>query len=534
MKKILLLIAFLMQLVCAFADVNPEESLNKLDASLARKRDFLSQKVKKINRLKEEIQSINENNLQGKFEVYKKLYNEYRSFNFDTAFNYTQKLHQIATVLGDREKEDFAKIQLGFILLSSGMYKETFDSLKIIKSKSLSPALKPDYYSLMGLAYYNLGDYNKDSHFSSVYDDKANWFIDSALSLMKPNSFEYQYLEGLKKLKEGDKDEAKIVLLKIFKDFKLTNHEYAITASTLSDIYIRERETDKAIDLLAKAAIADVESSTKETTALLHLAELLYKKGDVKRAYDYIELALQDAMFYGARQRKIQVGAILPIIASEKLNDVEKKRKALFLYASVITLLTAMVIAFALIIVKQLRKLKEAEKIIIASNDSLKEVNQRLMEANKIKEEYIGYYFNINSEYIDKIERFKRNIDQKLSSRRFEEIQLIINRINLKKEREELYLSFDKVFLRLFPNFVAEFNSLFKEEDQFRLPNNQLLNTELRIFALIRMGISDNERIAHILDYSVNTIYTYKTRVKNKSIVANEEFEDRVMEIKAV
>jgi DNA-binding NarL/FixJ family response regulator len=80
-----------------------------------------------------------------------------------------------------------------------------------------------------------------------------------------------------------------------------------------------------------------------------------------------------------------------------------------------------------------------------------------------------------------------------------------------------LYFSFDKVFLKLFPDFVTFFNSLFDERDRIVLKEGQLLNTELRIFALIRMGISDTEKIAKILNYSVNTIYAYKTRVKSKS-----------------
>ncbi|MNE71853.1 hypothetical protein D3C80_1677560 [compost metagenome] len=156
------------------------------------------------------------------------------------------------------------------------------------------------------------------------------------------------------------------------------------------------------------------------------------------------------------------------------------------------------------------------------------------MEAEKIKEEYIGYSFHINSKYIDKIERFKKNIDQNLTTRKFDEIKLHLNRIDPKKEREELYHGFDKVFLRLFPHFITNFNSLFKEEDQIKLSGIELLNTELRIFALIRLGITDNEKIAQILDFSVNTIYSYKTRIKNRSLVPNEDFEDRIMAIKAI
>ena len=154
------------------------------------------------------------------------------------------------------------------------------------------------------------------------------------------------------------------------------------------------------------------------------------------------------------------------------------------------------------------------------------------MESNKIKEEYIGYCFHIASAFIDKIEKLKNQVDSRLTDHKYAEIRYIVNNINIKQEREELFHNFDRIFLRIFPNFVAEFNSFFKEEDQVRLKENELLNTDLRIYALIRIGISENEKIARILEYSVNTIYAYKTRIRNKSTVPNDEFEDRIMQIK--
>jgi hypothetical protein len=187
-----------------------------------------------------------------------------------------------------------------------------------------------------------------------------------------------------------------------------------------------------------------------------------------------------------------------------------------------------------LFIYRKRNKLKLAKKIITLANEQQHDINNKLIEANKIKEEYIGYFFNVNSDFFAKIERFKKSVDQKISDRKFDEIKFLVNNINLKQEKEELLKNFDKVFLKLFPDFVAEFNSLFKKEDQIKLKDNELLSTDLRIFALMRMGIHDNEKIAQILEYSVNTVYTYKTKIKNKSIVPNDEFEQRIMEIKTM
>lgn len=213
----------------------------------------------------------------------------------------------------------------------------------------------------------------------------------------------------------------------------------------------------------------------------------------------------------------------------------------LILYAVSVTLLLLLVVALVIVILKQVKKLKAAQKIITEAhikeheiNRKLAETNEKLSDANKIKEEYIGYFFNVNSEFFDKIDRFKKSVEQKIADRKFEDIKVLIRSINLKKEKEELLKHFDQAFLNLFPNFVTAFNSMFREEDRVKLKEDELLNTDLRIFALIRMGIHDNEKIAHILQYSINTINAYKTRIKNKSLVPNEEFEKRIMEIKTV
>jgi hypothetical protein len=281
-----------------------------------------------------------------------------------------------------------------------------------------------------------------------------------------------------------------------------------------------------------RAALCDIQSATKETAAMHALARLLYHEGDIERAYIFIQQAREDALYYGARQRQIEISAILPLIATAKLSSVEGQRKKWFIFSTALGCLFVLIVTFVFIIFKQLQKLKAAELIIKTSNQSLQETNQNLREANRIKEEYIGYYFNINAEYLNKIEAFKKAVDQKLISRKYEDLRYIVDNINLKREREDLSYSFDKVFLNLFPDFVSSFNALFKPEDQFVLKEGQLMNTEMRIFALIRMGINDTEKISRILGYSVNTIYAYKTRVKSKSVIPNEQFEDRIMEIK--
>jgi len=534
MKRTLLLVPFifLFHLMCVAQ--GHDSLLQKLNTILDKKKDYDAQKLSRIDKLQQDLNNAVNPDLNFRYNIYLKLYEEYKSFNYDQAFHYAQKLQQTADALKDPVKIAYSRIKFGFILLSSGMFKETFDTLKMVNVKLLDVEARKEYYFLTGRTYYDLADFDKDNYYTPIYNVKAGKYIDSANALCNPKSFEYIYYNGLKFLKTNNIPQAIINLKELVKDHKLPDHKFAVTASTLSDIYIRNNEPDSAIDLLIPAAMADLRSSTKEAAAMTTLAQLLQKKGDMKNAYVYIKQALEDANNYGARQRKIQVSAILPTIAGERINYVEEQRRVLFFYASSLTVLAIIVVVFAVIIYKQLRKLRIADKVILEANHNLQESIVQLNEANTIKEEYIGYYFNLISEYINKLERFKRSVDNKLTTKRYDDIGIIVNNINLTKEREELFINFDKAFLKIFPNFVTGYNMLFSEENRIKLLPNQLLNTDLRIFALIRLGINDTEKIAHILEYSVNTIYNYKARIKAKSLISNDEFEDAIMAIKAI
>ena len=508
--------------------------LTRLNSILEKKKAFDEAKLARIANLKKELLNVGNTSLGSKYNIYLELYNEYKSFNYDEAFNYAQKLQQVGHLLNDPTKIAYSRIKLGFILLSSGMFKETFDSLKTVDVKLLDTTARREYYFLTARTYYDLADFDKDNYYTPIYNSRAEKYIDSATRLCAGNSFEYVYYNGLKYLKAGSINKAVDNLKQLIDKYRLTDHQFAVTASTLSDIYIRNNQPGTAINLLIQAAMADVKSSTKEAAAMTNLAQLLHQQGDVKNAYVFIKAAMDDAVYYGARQRKIQVSAVLPIIAGEQISYVEQQRKVLFLYALLLTVLAIIVVVFAVIIYKQLQKLKQADKLILETNHNLQESIKKLNEANRIKEEYIGYYFNLIAEYINKLDKFKRSVDNKLTTKRFDDIHTLVNNIDLVKEREELFVNFDKAFLKLFPNFIIDYNALFSKENHVKLLPKQLLNTDLRIFALIRLGITDTEKIAHILEYSVNTIYNYRTRIKGKSNIANDEFEHKIMAIKAI
>lgn len=540
-RKYLLFIALLLLAGEVSGQAGRATQLQQLSAAISRADRYDALKQQRIDSIKHLLARVRPDDLLGQFELYKSLYEEYRLFQFDSSYHYACQLRETALQLNDTARLMYAKIKLGFSLLSSGMYKETLDSLAGVNIRQLPDSGKAEYYALMGRYYYDLGDFDNDRYHTPVYNMQGGRYLDSALALLPANTYEAVYYRGLKELRAGKKAGALRVLTGLLQRPSLTPHQVAVATSTLSDFYIRNGQTDSAIQLLTTAVIADIEASTKETSAAFNMASLLYKQGDVKHASRCINRAIADASFYGARQRKVQVSAILPLIEAQKLSMVEREKRKLMFYAATVTLLLLLIIGLGVIILRQVKKLKLAQKTITQAhakeleiNRQLAETNARLEDANKIKEKYIGYFFNFNAAFYDKMEKFKKSLEQKLADRKLDEIKILITRINVRKEKEELIRHFDHTFLKLFPNFVMVFNSMFREEDQQVLEEDELLNTDLRIFALIRMGIHDNEKIAHILQYSVNTITTYKTRIKNRSIVPNEEFEKRVMEIKAV
>jgi len=437
-------------------------------------------------------------------------------------------------LLNDKVKQSETKIKLGFILLSAGMFKETFEVLNEVKVHSLDDSTKFEYYSLKARANYDVANYDHDLHYTPYYNQLANKYLDSAIALSKPNSYEQKYYESYQQFKSGNYKAAENGFVDLLNHHHLTQHQTAIVASTLSNVYVAVNQQQKADKMLVKAVINDIQTSTKETVALFWLAEKLYKNGDVKNAYQYIQQAMADAEFYGARQRQVQISSVLPIIAAQNLSLTEKEKTRFLIYLLSTTVLTVLIILVSIKLFKQLKDLRIKEKIIADKNTELEVINHKLVEDTHIKEEYIGYFFDLISGYILKLEKLKRSVDMKLSVKKYDDIPAIINAIQIKKEREMLFHTFDQVFLKIFPNFITSFNALFKKEDQIWPKEHEVLTTDLRIFALIRLGIFDNANIAKILEYSEKTIYVYRMRMKAKALIHGEEFEQRIMAIKAI
>lgn len=314
----------------------------------------------------------------------------------------------------------------------------------------------------------------------------------------------------------------------------------------MGNVYKQENDAERQYICFMISAICDMKNAIKENASLRSLAILMYERGDIDDAFMCIQFSMEDATFCNARLRTVEVSQIFPIIDNAYRNKIESKNKELSFFLIIISLLSCALIFAIVYVYKQMNRISGIRKELYRANIKLiemneelqeansrkQEVNNELSEANRLKEVYIGQFLDLCSSYIDKLKAFKGNLNKKAAERKLDDLYKMLKSDEIiDSELSELYKIFDKVFLHLYPGFVEEFNSLLLPEERFVLENPLELNTELRIFALIRLRITDSGKIANFLHYSANTIYNYRTRVRNKAAVPRDDFENRVMKI---
>jgi len=492
------------------------DDLQLLDRELARKTQY---DANKINR----ILMIHAGNLP-RYEQLELLFDEYKSYNYDTAYIYTTKLLDEAQMMGSRERTDEARLKQAFIYLSSGLFHESLTVFESITPKLLDPSNRDDYYTNYARLYYDMGDY---AHGTLKYDyiAKGNELSKQALRCLSPNdTVRYWSTSGLYHMKMNDYIHALEHFKLALSASTISDHERAIAYSSMAHIYQMREQKTEADHFWVMAAIADLRSSTKETVAMAIVAEQLYEDGDIDRAATYIRAAMDDAAFYNARHRQIAVGKILPIIENKQVQDLQQKNQRIERLSSWLYIVLALLLATLVVLANRIRAIHKA-------HGTIKTMNAGLMEANHIKEEYIGTSYRNMSDLLSRLEKYERYVHRKAMDKQTDELQIIPSYIDAHRCRKDFYKQFDESFIRIFPHFVQHFNALLSDGEAMEVKPGEILSTELRIFALIRLGITDNEQISKVLDYSINTIYTYKTRVRNRSQLSNEDFQRAVMAI---
>ena len=502
--------------------------LDSLDGMLLHRSQYDRQKNDRIARLRSQLARTV--SAEGRYRLLTALFDEYSSYRYDSAYSYTSKAIAIADRLNNPVYSAEARCNKAFCFLSAGLFHEALETINAIDITRLSDKTKLNFYNLSTRLYYDMSDYAQSEPLYSHYLQLGNRSQENAQKLLSPHTTLWYYVVGQRQMKDNQFDSSIASFEAMLSRPDATIHYRAIAESCLGWMWMSKGDEQRAIVHLARAAMADCESSTKETTALCTLAELLYKQGDYKRAERYVQLSLEDANFYGARLRKIETGRVLPIIEQKNYEILASRQHWLILGIVMALLLVAALTAATIIFIHQKRSLLEARREISKRNQQLLDIVGQLNEANKIKDEYIGNSFYYNSEQINKLEKLYKTFSRRLAAKQYDSLRDMLSESSLKEERDNMYDAFDATFLKIFPNFVDSYNALFPEQEQ-KHPGEGKLTTEMRIYALIRLGISQSERIAKFLNYSVNTINTYKTRIKNKSLVDNDLFEQKIMAI---
>lgn len=528
MKNLILFFLFFLYPIFGFGSVNKTDSLLKvLDKVISERAKYTETKEVAISELKK--QKFQEKTLEELYNINKEIIIQYESFICDSAEYYINENLAIAEKMNN---EDFileSKFRLFYIYSLSGLFLQASEILDSINYETLPDHYKA-WYCWNNIRYYeNLIIYTDDTKFSEEYEKKKEECRNKVMGLLYDQSDEYKKEYAFKLQQEGQFEGAIELLTPIFEKQEPGTHGYAMAAMSLAKVYKQANRAKEQEYFLILAAITDLRLAVKENEALLSLAINLYERGDVDRSYNYIKVALDDALFYNARFKNSVIARVQPIIENTYLHKIEHQQRNLRLYAILTSLFIVVLAVMLYFNFRHIKVISRARKELRIMNEKLLNLNQKLDDANLVKEKYIGYFMNQCAVYVNKLYEYRKNVNRKIKTGQIDSLYKSSSS-ELEKEVEELCTNFDKAFLKLFPNFVEEFNSLLKPQERYKIEEGQL-NTELRIFALIRLGITDVSQIAVFLRYSLQTVYNYKSKVKGKAIIESDQFEEEIKKI---
>lgn len=529
--------------------------LATLDSILVQTGELASQKELKIAQLKKKLS--NAANFEEEFWINKMLYDESFVFNADSAMKYVDRNIQIATELKKKDWQDEWLINRSFMFAATGLLKEAGEVLEKVDSTSLSDGLKLSYYYQRSYLYSHLGQYMGDQ--KQVNNKYYNEFENAnkhMLALVRPKDPLYWWcVASCNELSPEDS------LFSALENVVLSSHHNtrldAMNAYGLSNMYKRIGDKEKTMIYLIYSAMADLRVCNRDIASLQELSSLLYDAGDIDRAYAYMNYCLKAALLYPNRVRIINISTELDkIYANYQQRDI-RWRNSLQNYLYVVTFFSIILVLALIGLYRQTKKMRKSrteldsvnhslnqhvvelsqmhKQLALANqelqnlNELLRSANQKLQESNDVKEEYIGYVFSICSNYISKLDEYRKNINRKLKTGQFEEARQLTDNSSLtQNELKDFYANFDAIFLRVYPDFVADLNSLLRPEEQILLKDASELNTEVRIYALVRLGINDSVKIADFLHCSPQTVYNHRLRMRNNAIIPKDKFAEAV------
>lgn len=528
-----------------YSSNNLDSLIVDLESKMDKRTLYDENKEKVINNYKE---IINDTLLdtKTKFQITKKLIYELEYYSFDAALYYTLENLKAAKSLNDVTLIVDSKILLAKLLMESGRYKESLDILNDINRKTIPQELLPSYF-------YSLKEgYSELSYYSSIPENEHKYYwlyknYQDSLAIILPKSS-----DELLRLREKEfRDERQLDKALEINDKRLMGKKsgtriYSLITFERSLLYELANNRSLEKEYLILSSISDIVASVKDNASLAKLAMRLYEEKKIFKAHKYINFSLDDAKFFNSKLRFINLSNILPVITEAYERESSLQNRKLTQSLIFISVLAVFLLVAIIFVYNQFKKLSLARGQLNKANSELKSLNtqlndsnnnlnqlyQELLQANTIKEKYIGTFLNLYSDYINKLDIYRKLVKKYVTLNKVDELKkLSKSKQVVDSEMKLFHKNFDESFLEIYPNFIEEFNKLLLDDKKTTVKKGETLNTELRIYALIRLGITKSEQIAKILRYSVSTIYNYRVKLKNNAKNNRDSFEDDVKNI---
>ena len=461
--------------------------------------------------------------------AYWQLYDRYSRVQTDSALHYLRVLRAMPDIAGDKEQSALVEISQADIYGVSGLYTTSLDLLTSMNTGEMNKTTKARYYHTLRTIYGWLSDYTPNDEFRKSYEAKTGEYRDSILRYEK-DSLSRRIVLADKYLVDG---EARKAIRLSFDDLEAADSaNKRFIYSNLAEGYRQLGDSARYTYYLTLTAIDDLRSGVREYMALPTLARQLYAAGDYERAYRYLTCTMEDASHCKALLRAVETSSIFPIIDRAYKKQEESKRRTEHYLMIALVLSTLLLGTLLFFLRSQNRKLGTARHNLIAANEHLQLSNAALAKTDKLKEDYIAFYLDKCRGYLGALQKYRRELLKLAKSKNHDELLKRLNSSELMdEEQQRFYKDFDESFLNIHPQFVERFNALLKDDKQIKVKRNELLTTELRIFALIRLGVTDTTAIARFLNYSTATVYNYRSRIRNNSKFDKAVFEDMVMKL---
>ena len=535
---IVIIITLMIQPIYIKGDNN--QLYKQLDAALAQRAHYVELKEKSLNEIKQGAKYVTSN--EDKLKLYEQLANEYKAYEYDSAMTYVNK----GLILAQKSNNIFfnKRFQLSQtrLLITRGFYAEAKEILQKIEPQEDSHDYQFLYYYTLYELYNNWSTYCENNEFSKNYDLKKVEYLKKAIELSPKKDAFYYYLMGeLYYFSNHPNNNKTIQYYKKALSMEKTNSRlHAMTAFALSEIYQKANNLELMEHYLLVAAISDVTSATKENVALQDIALFIYKHKtrSLNKAQEYINLSLEDAYTYKSRLRRIEISSKLQLITNAYTDDIKTTNRLLNIALLVIILLLLGVGISSLFIRKKNRLLKQKKDEITATsakmeilNGQLHLINDELKDTNQKRERLVKVYIDLCYKNIERNSKLRTLAVRKIKANQSKELlSLLSSSTNTEKENKEFLTEFDKAFLSLYPTFVNELNQQLTESAHIQLKENGEMPPILRVCALLRLGITESSKIAGILSYSPQTVYNYRSILKNNAI-DKEHFEENVLKL---